>query len=181
MNKEFYIMTEACPALNFFIYIQNIYGNQTKKNERRFPYMIREYAFSQNFEDSYKEKWAETVQLVAENRFNGEKLFYNHKNFFFEGLFMDHTSFNEVYQSFKVWWQSLTGKLAVTRTVDEEISNIYRDLAESSPRKTLFVQVIYDDCFLGDLMCQPYFCIVTMEQCLHGKEKLLQFVRKSMR
>lgn len=44
--------------------------------------MIREYAFSQNFEDSYKEKWAETVQLVAENRFNGEKLFYNHKNFF---------------------------------------------------------------------------------------------------
>ncbi|MBD7937542.1 hypothetical protein H9655_10950 [Cytobacillus sp. Sa5YUA1] len=181
MNKEFYIMTEACPALNFFIYIQNIYGNQKKNNKPRFPYMTREYAFRQNFEQCYKEKWGEAVSLVAENRFNGEKLFYDQKNDFFKGLFIDDASFNEVYQSFQVWWGSLTGQLAITRTVDDEISSVYDDLAKFSPKQNLYVEIVYDDCFLSDLRNRPYFSILTIEQCLHGKEKLLARLLTSMR
>lgn len=143
--------------------------------------MTKEYTFHQDFEEHFKEKWTDVVSLVAEDRFNGEMFFYNQRNFFFEGLFVNQASFDEIYQSFQVWWRSLMGQFALTSSVEEYISSIYHDLAASSPKQNLYIALIYDDCLLCDLRNRPYFSILTIEQCLHGKDKLLERVQKSMR
>lgn len=54
MTDSFTIHTNAPHCLNFMIYIQNIYLNQKRKGNLRFPYIAKQFNFSTNFEANFK-------------------------------------------------------------------------------------------------------------------------------
>ncbi|CAH0346683.1 hypothetical protein [Bacillus sp. CECT 9360] len=171
MENSLLMRTEASYALNFLVYIQNIFLNQNdRKEECRFPYLPSKIAFVEDFESRFKELWDDVSQRISQHRMNDIKVFNDEKDLFYRSLFVDSVDspqgYGEIYQSFKVWWDSFAGRFSVERSIDERGQKLYSELANSlmlkgiAPQKVLNISLIYDECSLGDLEVSSYFTVV---------------------
>lgn len=162
--------TDSSFALNFLIYIQNIFLNQSRtKEELKFPYLSTRISFKEDFELIYKEMWSEVSKGISDDNISGEIRFYEEKNLFYQRLFVINSDslkqFNEIYTTFEVWWNSFAGRFSVERSIDEMGQNLYMDLADSliqrgiEPEKALCISLIYDECLLANAEVSSYFAV----------------------
>ncbi|PGU39072.1 hypothetical protein [Bacillus cereus] len=156
MTDSFTILTNTSYCLNFMIYIQNIYLNQKEKKEQlRFPYIVKKLNFSTDFEDNFKELWHTLRKQIANDRYDLQ-IFYEENHIFYEKLFdtqlCNEDSFKELICSFKVWWTSIAGPLSLEWSVSEYSTQLYNDLVlylkknEIEPLQQLHISLLYDDC-----------------------------------
>ncbi|GAA0335514.1 hypothetical protein GCM10008967_27760 [Bacillus carboniphilus] len=113
MGAALNMRIDSNSALNFLIYIQNIYLNhgQIEHMKLKFPYFSSRVAFNREFVNKYKELWNEFSQRVSKDSRNGVDIFYEEKEILFHSLFENSPEslkhFNEIYKSFDVWWYCL--------------------------------------------------------------------------
>lgn len=160
MVDSFIMRTSASYSLNFMVYIQNIYLNQnsSEKDEYKFPYIpALNITFQEKFESSYIELWDEITRRITAYDVNDTKIFYEDKELFYQSLFVNCDSnlkeFNEIYNTFIIWWESFAGHFAIERSIDEVGQELYADLANILPKKDreLNISLIYDECPLVGL------------------------------
>lgn len=191
MRNSLLMKSEASYSLNFLIYIQNIYINQRQQTQQfKYPYLFSELSFKDEFEFNFKRLWGSVVQRIAADDINDIKVFYDEKEVFYQALFEDTATslseFQELYQSFQVWWDSFAGKLSIERAVGELGYNIYTEVADSllqkgiEPLKYLSLSLIYDECELVNPERISYFAVIPINDLLlHSKElvpKLLEHI-----
>ncbi|MGN7402492.1 hypothetical protein ACTHO0_21810 [Cytobacillus praedii] len=172
MENTLLMTIDTSFALNFLIYIQNIYLNQNRdEQDLKFPYLSTRMPFKEDFELRYIELWNDVSQKISgDNGSRDLRIFYKEKELFYQHLFEDNrdskTKFNEVYKSFQVWWDSFAGRFTVGRSIDETTQNLYLDLAnflkESGvePKKPLKIILIYDECLLVNPDVSSYFAVL---------------------
>lgn len=171
MKNSLEIGTDTSFALNFLIYIQNIYLNQDQNEEKlRFPYLPITVVFKDDFEIKFKELWNEIFQRIAEDNKNGVIPFYEDKDLYYEKLFVinenSSKAFNQIYKTFNVWWHSFAGHISVEKSVDEMGQQLYTELANLliqkgvKPQRRLNISLIYDDCLLADSQITSYFSVI---------------------
>jgi len=176
--------TEASPSLNFLIYIQNIYLNQTGTGENnRFPYVPTKVAFAEAFEERFQELWKNVSRKIAEHPFNDVKILHDKQDIFYQELFENAPdSFNgyrEIYKAFNAWWGSFAGGFAVERSMDEMGHTLYLELANSlkqrgiEPRKELQLHLIYDECQLANAETAPYFAVLAIKDFFVANKELV--------
>lgn len=172
MENSLLIGTKATYSLNFLVYIQNIFLNQSqKKEELKFPYIPIKCMFHENFEMSYRKLWDEVSQRISENDLNDTKIFDGEKDLFYQRLFVASDNnlkdYTEIYRSFKIWWGSFAGLFLVERSIDEKLDKLYVELVNSlaqkgiEPQKRLSISLIYDECLLVNLEVSSYFVILS--------------------
>jgi hypothetical protein len=177
MEDSLLMRTEAPYALNFLIYIQNIYLNQNRiVDDLRFPYYPSKVAFKEEFELAFKSLWDKVSQQISADHSNGVKIFYEEKDLFYQSLFVNNSDslndFNEIYKSFKVWWDSIAGQFAVERAVDEKGEKLYLELGNLltkqgiKPQKELNISLVYDECLLVSLEVSSYFAVLPIKHIL---------------
>lgn len=169
MENSLEMETDTSFTLNFLIYMQNIYLNQNRNEDLRFPYLSTNMGFKEDFEIKYKELWNEVSQKVFTND-NDMKIYFEDKNLFYQRLIENSAdnlkSFNEVYKAFQVWWGSFAGQFAVERTIDETSYTLYVDLKNwlmqkgKTPLKRLHISLIYDDCVLANTPVSSYLAVI---------------------
>lgn len=171
MVNSLIMKTDTSFALNFLIYIQNIFLNQSRNEEDlRFPYLSTKIAFKEDFELKYEELWTEISQKISDDSKNDLRAFYEEKDLFFHRLFSIDTdsfkNFIEIYKTFKVWWNSFVGFFSIERSVDEMGQKLYWDLSNllvqkaKEPKKELNISLIYDDCLLANAQFTSYFAVL---------------------
>ncbi|MBA9029437.1 hypothetical protein [Peribacillus huizhouensis] len=180
--------TEASCALNFLIYIQNIYLNQNlSKEEYKFPYFPLKVDFKEEFELKYKELWGEISQRISDHHSNGVKIFHEKKDLYFQSLFIDnkdsYKNYSEIYQTFRVWWDSLAGGFSIERSIDEKSEKLYVELANSLiqreivPQKELNIYLVYDECLLN-LEVSSYFAVLSVKDFFVKYKELVPKLQK---
>ncbi|WP_255247431.1 hypothetical protein [Paucisalibacillus globulus] len=163
--------TDTSVSLNFLIYIQNIYLNQHESEVgKRFPYLPIRITFMEEFESNFKELWNEISQRIADDHIVDGRIFYENHDMFCQKLFIkDNNSlkdFNEVYHTFKVWWNSFAGHFTMGRSIDEVGQSLYSELGALlvqkgiKPQKELTINLIYDECLVANTEATPYFAIL---------------------
>lgn len=163
--------TDTSFSLNFLIYIQNIFLNQNRNEEDlRFPYLSIRIAFNEDFKLKYKELWKEISKRISEDDQNDIRTFYEEKDLFYQRLFVVNAdnlkNFNEIYKTFKVWWDSFAGRFSIERSIDEMGEKLYWDLANLlvqkgiEPQKDLNISLIYDECLLANNQVSSYFAVL---------------------
>lgn len=189
MGNSLQMRTEATYSLNFLVYIQNIFLNQTQsKEEFKFPYIPIKYIFQEDFELCYKKLWDEVSQRISEHPMNDIKIFNEEKDLFYQSLFKPSNDnlkdYNEIYQSYKIWWDSFAGRFSVERSIDEVAQKLYMELANSliqneiEPQKELNISLIYDECLLVNLDACSYFAVLsTKDLSVKYKETVLKLLR----
>lgn len=191
MENSLLMRTEASYALNFLVYIQNIFLNQKSSEEKyRFPYIPSNYLVKEEFELRYKEFWDEIRQRVSEDPKNDMKIFYEEKDLFHQRLFVDGSDslkeYSEIHQTFKVWWGSFVGRFSVERAIDENSQKLYLELANFLtqegivPQKELNISLVYDDFSLGNLEVSSYFAVVSIREFFVRYKELLVKLQKSI-
>ena len=191
MKNTLVMMTEASCSLNFLVYIQNIFLNQSHdRNELKFPCMPTKYEFPKDFNKHFRELWEEVSNQISEKPINDLKIFTEGKSLFYHGLFTEHDDtlkdFNDIYQSFNVWWDSFAGRFLVERSIDDYSHEFYVDLASHlrkkglKPRKQLHIALIYDECLLVDSEPSSYFAILSVKDCLVNKKEVIRKLRLSV-
>ena len=191
MKNTLRMRTEASYSLNFMVYIQNIFLNQRQsRDDLKFPYISTNCEFHSEFEMRFRELWDEVVKRITEDPFNDTRIFSEESNLFYQGLFASNddslNEFNEIYQSFKVWWISTAGRFAVGRSIDIPLEKVYKDLANVliekgiKPRRKLNISLIYDECVLADLEPSSYFAVLSLEECIENNKELILKLRLSI-
>jgi len=188
MGNSLQMRTEATYSLNFLVYIQNIFLNQTQsKEEFKFPYIPFKYIFQEDFELCYKKLWDEVSQRISEHPMNDIKIFNEEKDLFYQSLFKPSNDnlkdYNEIYQSYKIWWDSFAGRFSVERSIDEVAQKLYMELANSliqneiEPQKELNISLIYDECLFVNLDAPSYFAVLsTKDLFVKYKETVLKLL-----
>ena len=138
----------------------------------------------------YRELWDEVSKRISEHPIYDLKIFNEEKNLFCQGLFAksDDTlnEFNEIYQSFKVWWGSFAGRFSVERSIDVYGEDIYAELANLliekgiKPQKELNISLIYDECLLVDLEPSSYFAVLSIRDCIVNNKELIPKLQLSI-
>lgn len=191
MENTLLMRTEASYSLNFLVYIQNIFLNQNQsRDELKFPYIPTKCEFRKEFDVCYRELWDEVSKRISEHPINDLKIFTEEKNLFYQGLFAKNddtlNEFNEIYQSFKVWWGSFAGRFSVERSINEYGQKIYTELANSltekrnGPQKELNISLIYDECLLVDLEPSSYFAVLSIKDCIVNYKELIPKLQLSI-
>ena len=184
METTLIIRTEASYSLNFLVYIQNIFLNRSQnRNELKFPYIPTKFEFRKDFEMRYRKLWGEVAKRISEHPKNDLIIFTKEKNLFYQGLFAESddtlNEFNEIYQSFKVWWDSFAGRFSVERSIDENEQNIYAKLTnlliekEIKLQKEFHISLIYDECLLVDLEPSSYFATFSIRDYFMNYKELI--------
>lgn len=184
MENTLLMRTEASHSLNFLVYIQNIFLNRSQsRDELKFPYIPTRCEFRKDFDMRYRELWDEVSKRISEHPINDLKIFAEEKNLFYKGLFVENddtlNEFNEIYNSFKVWWGSFAGRFSVERSIDEKGQEIYAELASLllekgiKPQKELNISLIYDECVLVDLEPSSYFAVLSIRDCFVNYKELI--------
>ncbi|MEO4055628.1 hypothetical protein [Solibacillus sp. CAU 1738] len=184
MENTLLMRTEASHSLNFLVYIQNIFLNRSQsRDELKFPYIPTRCEFRKDFDMRYRELWDEVSKRISEHPINDIKIFAEEKNLFYKGLFVENddtlNEFNEIYNSFKVWWGSFAGRFSVERSIDEKGQEIYAELASLllekgiKPQKELNISLIYDECVLVDLEPSSYFAVLSIRDCFVNYKELI--------
>ncbi|MFZ3578773.1 hypothetical protein [Virgibacillus sp. DJP39] len=177
MSVTFSIRTEAPQVLNFLIYIQNIYLNLKfdRIEEYKFSYIpTREILFRQDIELGFEKLWNDVSQEVSLHPINGTKIFHEEKELFYKSLFKDRADslkvYNEIYDTFKVWWNSLAGQFSIERSIGEKGKKLYTDLANSfkqkgnEDKKEINIYLIYEECRLGEVFATANFAVVSIRE-----------------
>lgn len=191
MKNTLLMRTGASYSLNFLVYIQNIFLNQSQKSdELKFPYTRTKCEFRKDFEMRYRELWDELSKRISEHPINDLKIFSEEKSLFYQGLFVENddtlNEFNEIYQSFKVWWDSFAGRFLVERSIDEYSHKMYVELSNLliekgiKPKKELDISLIYDECLLVDLKPSSYFAVLSIRDCFVNYKELISKLQLSM-
>ncbi|WP_253957779.1 hypothetical protein [Metabacillus halosaccharovorans] len=165
---------EAPCALNFLIYIQNIFINQNNKNEEyRFPYISSKMAFDKEFLLRFEELWNEVSERICDDHINSAKIFYDEEDLFYNRLFANSScslkDYREIYKAFKVWWNSFAGQFSIERSIDEKSHGLYEELGNSlsqkgiNPKKELSIFLVYDECLFVDLEVTSYFAVIPLK------------------
>lgn len=173
MENSLIMKTDSSFALNFLIYLQNIFLNQNRSEEDlRFPNLSTRMVFKDDFELKYKELWNEISQRISDDNKNDVRLFYEEIDLFYQSLFVidadNLKNFNEIYKTFKVWWNSFAGRFSIERAIDEMGQNLYWDLANLlvrkgiEPQKELNITLIYDECLLANAQASSYFAVLPL-------------------
>jgi hypothetical protein len=171
LENSLIMKTDTSFSLNFLIYIQNIFLNQNPNEEDlRFPYLSKRIAFNDDFELKYMELWNEISQRISDDNKNDIRTFYEEKDLFYQRLFVVNVdnlkNFNEIYKTFKVWWDSFAGRFSIERSIDEMGQKLYWDLANLlvqkgiEPQKELNISLIYDECLLANNQVSSYFAVL---------------------
>ncbi|HDX9705810.1 MULTISPECIES: hypothetical protein [Bacillus cereus group] len=158
MTDSFTIHTNTSYCLNFMIYIQNIYLNQHENKENlRFPYIARQFNFSNDFEVNFRELWLTLRKQITDDKYDFH-IFYEENHTFYEKLFdtqlCNEDSFKELLCSFKVWWTSIAGQHSLECSVSGYSTQLYNDLVlylkqnEIESLQQLHINLLYDDCVL---------------------------------
>lgn len=172
MGNSLQMRTEATYSLNFLVYLQNIFLNQNQsKEEFKFPYKPIKYIFQEDFEFCFKKLWDEVSRRISEHPMNDIKIFNEEKDLFYQRLFKESddnlTDYTEIYQSYKIWWDSYAGRFSVERSIDDVGQKLYMELAnslvqkENAPQKELNISLIYDECLLANLDVSSYFAVLS--------------------
>ena len=175
MENSLQMRTEATYSLNFLVYLQNIFLNQNQsKEEFKFPYIPIKYIFQEDFEFCFKKLWDEVSQRISEHPMNDIKIFNEEKDLFYQRLFKESddnlTDYTEIYQSYKIWWDSFAGRFSVERSIDDVGQKLYMELANSliqkeiAPQKELNISLIYDECLLVNLDVSSYFAVLSTKK-----------------
>jgi L-rhamnose mutarotase len=181
MKNTLLMKTEASHSLNFLVYIQNIFLNRSQSRDKlKFPYISTKCEFREDFDLRYRELWYEVSKRICEHPINDLKIFTEEKNLFYQSLFAEKNDtlnvFNEIDQSFKIWWDSFAGRFSVERSIDIYGEKIYTELANLlmkkgiKPQKELNIILIYDDCLLIDLEQTPYFAVLSIKDFVKSRE-----------
>lgn len=185
MKNLLSIRTEATFSLNFLVYIQNIFLNQSRiEEDLRFPVLsLRNIEFHEEFYSRYKELWFEVAKNVFEHPMNDIKIFHGEKDLFYLRLFVEGEAslgeYREIFQSFKVWWGSFSGRFLIERSINDKNPKIYQDMAKIitemgvAPERQLNISLIFDDCVLADLEIFPYFSVVSVKEYFVAYKELL--------
>lgn len=180
------IRTEASITLNFLIYIQNAYLNQTAAvEEYRFPYIPSiQINFQEDFPSLFNAAWNKAAHQIAEDAANDRPFYHSRMNSVFGAFVEDSGStlhlFKEVEHSFRAWWNSIAGRFAIERSIDTKLEKVYRDLA-SNPNlegKHLEISLIYDDCRLGRFPETNSFAIVSVKEFFIAHNDFVQKVKQ---
>lgn len=189
MENSLLMRTEATYALNFLIYIQNIYFNQNRSEEKlKFPYYPSKLVFREEFDLNFKNLWDKVSQRISNHHSNGAKIFYEEKDLFYQSLFVNKSNslkeFNNIYKSYKAWWNSFAGQFAVERSIDVKGEMLYVELANSltqkgiEPQKELSISLIYDECLLDNLEVSSYFAVVNIKDFFVNYNDLVPKLQK---
>jgi L-rhamnose mutarotase len=184
VENSLLMRTEASSTLNFLVYIQNVFLNQNcNEEEYRFPYIPLKIAFNEKFELHYKELWDMVSQRISDNPMNDMKIFTDEKDLFYRSLFMDSGDsikrYSEIYQSFKIWWDSFAGRFSIENSISEKGQKLYKDLANSLiqkgslPQKELNISLVFDECPLGNLEVSSYCAVVPIKDFIVNYKQLL--------
>ncbi len=191
MKNTLLIRTGASYSLNFLVYIQNIFLNRSQKiEELKFPYIRTKCEFRNDFRMRYKELWDELSKRISEHPINDMKIFTEEKNLFYQSLFVENddtlNEFYEIYQSFKVWWDSFAGRFLAERSIDEYTHKIYVELSNLlietgiKPQRELDISLIYDECLLVDLEPSSYFAVLSIRDCFVNNKELIPKLQLSI-
>jgi len=172
MGNLFQMRTEATYSLNFLVYLQNIYLNQNQSKEMfKFPYIPIKYIFKEEFEFFFKKLWNEVSQRISEHPMNDIKIFNEEKELFYQRLFKENDDnlrdYTEIYQSYKIWWDSFAGRFSVESSIDDKGQKLYMELKNSliqkeiEPQKELNISLIYDECQIVNLDVSSYFAVLS--------------------
>jgi L-rhamnose mutarotase len=182
MENTLLIRTEASYSLNFLIYLQNIYLNQTQSSDQlKYPYILTKCEFRKDFEKSFKELWDLVSQRISEHPMHDQTIFFEEKLLFYKSLFVEHDDclhkFTTIYLSYKVWWGSFAGRFAIETSFDAHGQDIYTELnnllleKRRKPQKELNISLIYDACILLDIEPASYFAVLPIRDWfVHYKE-----------
>ncbi|TKC19045.1 hypothetical protein [Robertmurraya kyonggiensis] len=183
MNNTLQMRIDPSYTLNFLIYIQNAYLNKSNEN-LKFPYIPTNIEFHKDFERNYKEIWLEVSKRISENPNNDQIIFTKEKPLFFHGLFAEDeytlNRYNELYLSFRVWWDSFAGHFSVEKAIDEKVHKMYTELADLllekkiKPEKSLNISLIYDECILLELEPDSYFAVISLSDCIVNNKQLIR-------
>ncbi|ASK63746.1 hypothetical protein CFK37_17080 [Virgibacillus phasianinus] len=173
MKNSLTMRTEASYSLNFLIYIQNIYFNHclNREEEYKFPYFPQQtIAFKEEFELNYRKLWHQVAKRIAKHHINDPKIFYKEKDIIFQELFITSDEslkkYEDLYHTFKVWWDSFAGRFSIERSTDERGQKLYWELAKlleqngKEPEKELNISIIYDEYLFSEIQKYSYFNIV---------------------
>lgn len=172
MENSLQMRTEATYSLNFLVFLQNIFLNQNQnKEEFKFPYIPIKYIFKEEFESCFKKLWDEVSQRISEHPMNDIKIFKEEKELFYRRLFKESDDnlaiYTEIYQSYKIWWDSFAGRFSVERSIDDKGQKLYIDLTNSllekeiAPQKELNISLIYDECLIVNVEVSTYFAVLS--------------------
>lgn len=170
MRNSLLMKIDTSYALNFMIYIQNIYLNQNNDNEEfKFPYYPSTISFKEDFEWKYRELWDYISQSICDHQ-NDLEIYYEKKELIYQSLFLNNSEslnkFNEIVKSFDTWWDSFAGRFSIEGSIDERSEKVYFELSNLliqkgiEPQKTLSISLIYDECMLDSIEVTPYFAMV---------------------
>jgi hypothetical protein len=184
LENSLIIKTDTSFTLNFLIYIQNIFLNQNRNEEDlRFPYFSTRIVFKEDFELKYKELWNEISQRISDDNKNDVRTFHEEKDLFYQRLFVinddSFKNFNEIYKTFKVWWNSIAGRFSIERSIDEMGQKLYWDLANSlvqsgiEPKKELNISLIYDECIIANAQISSYFAVLPIREFIVKYKELV--------
>jgi len=186
--NSFLMRTDASTSLNFLIYIQNIFLNQTRKTHRlKYPdFKLSPSLFKSDFENHFKTSWNEVCQTIDNDVSNDFLL----GNLYYQKLFNSNEEnlqqFNEIRQSFLIWWDSLAGQFSIERSIDEQRDLLYKDLNilfdkyHFSPNQVISVYVIYDDYVFKTRLDSPYFIVASIKTFYIHYKDLIGAIEKML-
>lgn len=157
MDNSLFIRTEAPFTLNFLVYIQNIYHNQTcREEEYKFPHvMAKDIPFPEDFVSRLKELWNEILQRISQDPLTDLEIFHEEQELIYQKLFVESEESKKVYieihRSFTVWWNSLAGRFSIESGMWIKSEKLYMDLTRELeqrgivPAKELKISFLYDD------------------------------------
>ncbi len=183
VDNLLFIRTEAPYTLNFLVYIQNIYHNQTcREEEYKFPYvMAKSIPFQEDFESRLKDLWNEILQRISQDPLSDMEIFHEEQEVFYHRLFLESEDSEKeyigIYQSFSAWWNSLAGRFSIESGMCIKSEKLYMDLTkeleqkEIVPNKELQISFLYDHGPNREM--SSYFAVVSINDLvLNYKETL---------
>ncbi|MCM3217710.1 hypothetical protein WKH57_10075 [Niallia taxi] len=189
MERSFLIALEPSHTLNFMIYLQNIYLQQKNAENRKFPYLQTNAIFHEDFEQYFKELWMElTEKIIGDSEIDSE-LFVCQKDLFYNRLFISEgkdnkEAYTNIYDSFKVWWESMAGGFSVESSVYIKLDQLYGELtgfSDTATAERLDIKLIYDQCHLCDSLFHRHFAILSIDDFYIKYKKTIPKLRECVR
>lgn len=193
-TKDFELELNTPYSLNYMIFIQNVYLNQNGNQDDRllFPYLNSStwgLLEVEHFAAVFKEVWETLLQKNQNKRFDHNGILTNEKALFqrlFAATEAGIFGYKESSKAFLAWWDSLAGKVAVERVLDDDtMKKIYQELANTvkttSENNRLVIDLLYDRPVLSDFCQQSWYLTLPIEDVFLKKRRthIIELMRNS--
>ena len=191
MSNSLTIRSEASQVLNFLIYLQNIYLNQscTEPREYKFPYQstLLPIEFAEDFNTQFKKVWDQTAHKAARNTMNHVKLLHAEKETMYETFFVrseqNAVAYEEIYRSYSVWRASWAGGFSLERATDEREEDLYKDLVAFLKEAEhdgwdLNIAILYDENVLGSDCVTKDFLTLSVKDFYFNYAEVFEKVKR---